>query len=201
MRCGASRYYLKVCLKKALLSRHPVLYIDKKGHSMNIEESVDQVNVIYPNINLSEISSDVCSYSLSKDNSFGRVTVAIPHRFPGINEMIAFAKKGSGGKAYSRMKKKYTSIAFRVFVLSPILFQDAYIKAIWNERTKRRDPDNVMGGIKFILDGMVTSGLLPDDTQKVVKNINQTVLYSTKERKIEEDFIYLQILGKVLTKR
>lgn len=41
----------------------------------------------------------------------------------------------------------------------------------WIEPNNRRDLDNISGGLKFILDGLVTSGKLINDTRQWVKGI------------------------------
>lgn len=39
---------------------------------------------------------------------------------------------------------------------------------IWYSSSKRKDPDNIAFAKKFIMDGLVKAGVIPDDTQKYV---------------------------------
>jgi len=41
----------------------------------------------------------------------------------------------------------------------------------WYRKDQRHDPDNVYFAVKFILDGAVTAGLLPDDNRKYIRHI------------------------------
>lgn len=45
----------------------------------------------------------------------------------------------------------------------------AVISFDWYTKNERKDPDNVSFAKKFILDGMVVSGLLENDTRKCIK--------------------------------
>lgn len=42
----------------------------------------------------------------------------------------------------------------------------------WYVPNKRKDPDNVAFAVKFILDGMVSSGVLPTDSMKFVSGLS-----------------------------
>lgn len=47
------------------------------------------------------------------------------------------------------------------------------LKIVWYEKDIRRDIDNVAaGGTKMILDGLVNSGVLKDDSRRYVKEIS-----------------------------
>ncbi len=88
----------------------------------------------------------------------------IPGPLPGMNEIIAAAKSGGKGRVYAAMKASHTS-AVTLFArkarLKPIDF--AVFGFDWHEPTRRRDPDNLMAGAKFILDGLVKAGVIPND--------------------------------------
>ena len=89
-------------------------------------------------------------------------------RLPGLNEVLASAKSHYG--AYSSMKRKVTlSVATqaRADRLKPIQGK-AIIEFHWYEPNKRRDPDNIRHGAKYILDGLVEAGVLQDDGQKYI---------------------------------
>lgn len=86
-------------------------------------------------------------------------------KFPGMNEMIAAAKSGRGaGNAYSRMKSIFTAkVAGTARAAKITRVRRAFISLTWHEETKRRDPDNFVAAQKFVLDGLVNSGVLESD--------------------------------------
>ena len=45
------------------------------------------------------------------------------------------------------------------------------ITCTWITKDLRKDPDNVSAGVKFILDGLVQAGILPDDRRKQIGSI------------------------------
>jgi Holliday junction resolvase RusA-like endonuclease len=53
------------------------------------------------------------------------------------------------------------------------------IDILWNDPT-RRDPDNIMAGIKFILDAMVNYGILQNDSRKWIGAITHQVVNDRK---------------------
>lgn len=51
----------------------------------------------------------------------------------------------------------------------------------WHERTKRRDADNIASAKKFILDALVKSGVLIDDSRKYVVGFHDTIIDDTQD--------------------
>lgn len=51
----------------------------------------------------------------------------------------------------------------------------------WTERTRRRDPDNVFSAKKFILDAMQRMGVLPNDNQKYIVGLYDTIRNGEKD--------------------
>ena len=86
--------------------------------------------------------------------------ITIPGEFPSMNEIIAKSKQHYA--VYSKMKKKYTEL---------VVYQSAGMAAIgkadfvitWYCKNKRKDPDNLSAGIKFLLDGLVEAGVMEND--------------------------------------
>ncbi len=102
----------------------------------------------------------------------------IPGTFPGMNEITKAAKSGRGkGNGYSRMKSacdaRVISEAHRSApaVVEPIAGR-CQIAFVWHEETRRRDPDNVSAGQKFVLDGLVKAGILAGDGWNEVASIS-----------------------------
>ena len=89
----------------------------------------------------------------------------VPGPLPNQNEMIAAAKGYNGrGFAYKRMKEDWTKLVVERINATGILpVKTCFLRFRWREKNKRRDPDNFTAGIKFILDGLVTAGILQND--------------------------------------
>jgi Holliday junction resolvase RusA-like endonuclease len=95
----------------------------------------------------------------------------IEGRLPGLNEMIDAAKKGKGKyQPYSMMKQTYTDMVAWLAKKLP-KYEQVNITITWYEPNEKRDPDNIMAGAKFILDGLVKAGTIPNDTRRYIKSI------------------------------
>jgi Holliday junction resolvase RusA-like endonuclease len=94
--------------------------------------------------------------------------IEYPGRLPGLNEIIAAAKRSP--YEYAKMKDRYTS---EIGWLAKKLPRYSRVNIIitWYEPNRRRDPDNVSGGQKFILDGLVRGGAIKDDSQRYIHSI------------------------------
>ena len=93
----------------------------------------------------------------------------IPGRLPGMNEIVNAARHNRFAGA--KQKRDETErCALWAMPLKPFN-EPVRLSIRWIEPNMRRDVDNISGGIKFILDGLVTAGKLPDDSRKWVKGI------------------------------
>lgn len=95
---------------------------------------------------------------------------------PGLNEMIRVAR---GNKyASAKQKKKYTKLVEKELIAQHCIPEKSLtsisINCIWTESGHTRDPDNIRVGIKYVLDAMVNTGLLMDDSMKHVKFLGDT---------------------------
>ncbi len=102
----------------------------------------------------------------------------IPGRLPGMNEIIDEAR---GNKFASAVQKtKYTKLIVDVVRLTfrnygaYNLMDKVWISFTWVEKDKRRDPDNLVAGKKFIMDGLVRSGLLENDGWNQIAGFTDT---------------------------
>lgn len=94
----------------------------------------------------------------------------IPGRLAGMNELYGATLRNR--YAGAGIKKKETErCAQAAMVLKPIDCP-VNVSILWYEPNAKRDIDNVAAGIKFILDGIVMAGKLPNDTRKWVKRIS-----------------------------
>ena len=77
----------------------------------------------------------------------------IPGRLPGLNEIIDAAKQGKGKyQPYAMMKEHYTTMIAWLAKKLP-KYEKVGLLITWHEPDRRRDPDNITAGQKFILEG------------------------------------------------
>ena len=111
--------------------------------------------------------------------------IEIPGRLPGLNEIIDAAKAGRGKyQPYAIMKSEWThTIAWLAKQLPA--YNRVDITITWHEPNARRDPDNIMGGQKFILDGLVIGGVIKDDSQRYINSVTHHFEVDTENPRIE----------------
>jgi len=128
------------------------------------------------------------------------VTLTIPGRLPGMNEIIAAAKlRKRNYKEYAVMKDKNTEQVAWLAIQSHIpRFEKAYFIITWYEPDLRRDPDNIMAGQKFILDGLVAAGVLPGDSQKYILGIYHRFKVDRKNPRVEVEIVDVEKNEKAL---
>lgn len=56
----------------------------------------------------------------------------------------------------------------------------------WHEKSKRRDADNIASAKKFILDALVKTGVLVDDSRKYVKGFYDVIIDDKKDYVVVE---------------
>lgn len=109
--------------------------------------------------------------------------------FPGLNNIIETAKKHWSG--YSAEKKKLTTsvaIMAKVAKLKPVTGK-CMVRCLWFEKDKRRDPDNIRVGIKYILDGLVEAGILPTDGWKCITGLEDRFHIDNQRPRVEVEII------------
>lgn len=105
--------------------------------------------------------------------------------FPGLNEIIKVAK--AHPMAYSALKKRWgevVTVAIKQAKLKPMK-GPVQIHLTWVEKTRRRDPDNIRAGSKFILDALVKSKVLPCDSQKTIWQISDSFLVQKESWRVD----------------
>lgn len=85
----------------------------------------------------------------------------VPGPLPGVNDYLGRAD----WRHYNGHKKQWARlISARIAQAQLKPMQRARISWVWHEPSRRRDPDNFTGiGKKFVLDALVSCGILPDD--------------------------------------
>ena len=97
----------------------------------------------------------------------GEQTLFVPGPILGLNEMLL--ARGRGHYAYNAKKKKIEEEIYYLCLEQGITYvTQAWFLFEWIEPNKRRDPDNVAAGRKFIFDGLVKARRLPGDGWKHV---------------------------------
>lgn len=86
--------------------------------------------------------------------------IVIPGELPSLNEIIEAAKKH--WSVYARMKEDNTNLVAWSAKRLPKLNR-ADIVITWVCRDRRKDKDNIMGGQKFIFDGLQEAGVISND--------------------------------------
>ena len=119
----------------------------------------------------------------------------IEGRLPGLNEMIEAAKSHYG--AYAKMKQTYTDMVAWLAKKLPAYEKVALI-ITWHEPDQRRDPDNIMAGQKFILDGLVAAGTIPNDSQKYVRGIAHRFKVDRKSPRVEVEIVDIEKCANAL---
>ena len=111
--------------------------------------------------------------------------VVIPGRMPGLNEYVRAER--ANRYAASKMKREQTERAGVAAVEQrmPAFAGPVDIAFTWVEKDRRRDVDNVAFAKKFILDGLVRAGVIPDDTPRYVAGISDRFSYDAARPRIE----------------
>lgn len=112
------------------------------------------------------------------------IKIFIPHQFTTLNQHIA-ANNSNRYKA-AKIKRDETYQA-KVHFIGKKIETPCTIKFIWHVKNMRTDPDNIAFAKKYILDGMVTAGALPDDTMKHIKGF-------TDEFIVDKDNVGVEII-------
>ena len=102
---------------------------------------------------------------LMADQSF-----TIPGQLPTLNAVLAATKRH--WSAYASVKKSETAKVHWIAKgqLKPAT-PPVHLIFAWTTKDRRMDLDNVSHGQKYVIDGLVHAGILPDDTRKTVVSI------------------------------
>jgi len=98
------------------------------------------------------------------------VALKIPGELPNLNQVISQTKKH--WSTYANLKRIQTRrIALMAIQLQPVA-PPVQLVFHWTTKDLRVDPDNTAHACKYILDGLVEAGVLPDDNRKTIKEIS-----------------------------
>ena len=113
----------------------------------------------------------------------------IDSNLPTLNEYIDAERRGLHLAA--AMKKRFTGICSQYSLGLPKRIQGCFDVIFKFYRSdNRHDSDNVFFGKKFILDGMVQSGVLPSDGRKMIRH-NIDLIYLSPNKK---NFVVVELI-------
>lgn len=114
----------------------------------------------------------------------------ITGRLDGLNEYTRANRSNAyKGNSLKRKNERYICIdivqACTKGTLKKIEKYPVKLEITWYEPNLKRDIDNITFAAKFILDALVEKGILIDDSQKYVSEINHKVLVDKINPRIE----------------
>ena len=101
--------------------------------------------------------------------------VTIPYKFCGLNDYTLACRKNKFAGA--NLKKKTQADISPYLSKLPQVKNPVKILFLWQEKDKRRDPDNVSFAQKFILDEMVKLQKIPNDTGRWIRGLYHSFIY------------------------
>lgn len=110
------------------------------------------------------------------------IKFTVDGELPTLNEIVE-ASKGHWGQ-YAKMKKKYTQLVKAAAHNMPQV-KYANFDITWYCKNRRKDKDNIMGGQKFIFDGLVEAGIIENDGWKQVGDISHSFKVDKENPRIE----------------
>jgi Holliday junction resolvase RusA-like endonuclease len=120
------------------------------------------------------------------------VKFIIPDRLPNLNDMIDAAKQGKRNfQPYAEMKRIHQEKICWIIKKLP-QFQTVRIRVTWYEPNAMRDPDGIIAGLKFIMDSLVKMKVIPNDSQKYVKGIENIFSIDRDNPRIEVEITGVQ---------
>lgn len=121
------------------------------------------------------------------------ISIWFEGRWPDLNSYID-AERANPRQA-ARLKRTYTEAAQTIAQaanvgMAPI---PCRVRCLWHVPNRRMDLDNLAFGLKFVLDGLVRAGVLPNDGRRQVQAIEHRVsvqrqgLVGVRVELLEED--------------
>jgi hypothetical protein len=120
-----------------------------------------------------------------RDKSMG-IRLIIPGTLPTMNEIIEASKQH--WSVYAEMKQINTDLVAWHSKFLPVL-NNVDVVITWYREDRRIDKDNIMAGQKFIFDGLVAVGRLPNDGWKQIGDITHRFRVDKKNPRVEIELI------------
>lgn len=115
------------------------------------------------------------------------MTFTIQGELPSLNEYIhAINKNRHIGNRMKQDTQEAIKWAIRAqFIKTPKVTRPVQIRFLWASRTAKKDIDNVCAARKFILDALVSMGILPNDTRKWVRGFTDEFIIDRQNPRTE----------------
>jgi Holliday junction resolvase RusA-like endonuclease len=101
------------------------------------------------------------------------VTLHLPYNLPSRNESEALARNNKYGAA--NVKRQWTNAVARAargqLGIAWVPMDRFEVEVLFKQPDKRKDPDNIIGGLKYLLDGLTDGGAIKGDRWSNVKAI------------------------------
>jgi len=110
------------------------------------------------------------------------LSFVIKGELPTMNEIVAASKKHP--MVYANMKKDYTALVMIHARNLPKVGKSDFV-ITWYCKDKRKDPDNLIAGQKFIFDGLTKAGVMTNDGWSEVGNITHRFEVDKAKPRIE----------------
>ena len=109
----------------------------------------------------------------------------INQKLPSLNEWwYSLASNKYKGAKFKKDIEEVIGWSIRQALASKNLYKPngaVMVHFEWHEKTKRRDADNIASAKKFILDALVKTGVLVDDSRKYVVGFTDKIIDDTSD--------------------
>ncbi|MGM0437530.1 MAG: Holliday junction resolvase [Bacillota bacterium] len=113
------------------------------------------------------------SEKVYKKKNDGQAKLVIPGELPTMNRIINESK--THWSNYKKMKETFDdTVVFFAEKQEIPFFKSVKLNITYYRSDKRVDPDNIVAGKKFIIDGLVEAGVLEEDGWKQIKGFKET---------------------------
>lgn len=115
-------------------------------------------------------------------------------KLPSLNDYVLANRsyRYAGASMKKRVEKQIQESIFKAISSGEIKNVDKYpvgLNITWYEHTRRRDIDNICFSVKFIQDALVSTGVLENDSQQYISELNHTVLLDRENPRIEVEIL------------
>lgn len=117
-----------------------------------------------------------------------QMRLTIPGTLPGTNEILNASNNNR--HVYNELKRNYTTfVALCAKQAKLPVLPPADYTITWYCPNKRKDKDNIMGGQKFIFDGLVAAGRLSNDGWNDIGDIWHRFQVDKENPRVEIDIM------------
>jgi len=98
--------------------------------------------------------------------------IEVPVRTPNLNDIINASK--THWSEYKRMKDEIEEqVEVACAIADAPKYNSCHLRITYIREHRQEDPDNICAGKKFLIDGLVSYGVLPDDGWKHIKSFKE----------------------------